>query len=138
MSEQNKTLVRRFYEDVMNKKNMGAIDEIWAQDCIDHSPLPGQAPGMQGFKNSFSMLLKAFPDLRAEINQMVAEGDTVVTRFTWTGTHKGELMGAAPTGKKVTCHGIDMLRVAGGKVVEVWHQGDEMMAMVQLGVKPPA
>lgn len=138
MSEQNKALARRFYEDIMNKKMVDAIDELCSQDFIDHSAFPGQAPGIQGLKDSFSMFTKAFPDMGVEIEQMVAEGDTVVTRFTLTGTHKGELMGAAPTGKKITFHAIDMLRVSGGKVVEAWHQGDEMMAMTQLGVKPPA
>jgi len=69
---------------------------------------------------------------------MVAEGDTVATLFSWTGTHKGELMGAAPTGKKVTFHGIALLRFSDGKVVEVWHHGDEMVALMQLGVRPPA
>jgi predicted ester cyclase len=138
MSEQDKALARRFYEDIMNKKRMDVIDELISRDYIDHSPLPGQGPGLQGLKDSFSMLLKAFPDLRFEIEQMVAEGDTVVTRFTGTGTHKGELMGAAPTGKKITIHGIDMFRVSGGKAVEIWHQGDDMMVMMQLGVRPPA
>jgi predicted ester cyclase len=84
------------------------------------------------------MLLRAFPDLRFEVEQTVAEGDIVATRTTGTGTHKGEMMGAAPTGKKITFRAIDMFRVSGGKIVEIWHQGDEMMAMMQIGVRPPA
>jgi len=137
MSEQNKALTKRFYEEVMNKKNLGAIDELCAPNVIDHFPMPGQGPGAQGMKEALGQFLRGFPDLHVTIEEIVAERDIVVVRARMEGTHNGELMGAAPTGKKVTCHANDMIRVKDGKAVEVWHQGDEVMAMMQLGVKPP-
>ena len=138
MSEENKALARRFYEEVFNKKDLDAMDQICAADIVDHNAMPGQAPGVQGLKDFFSMfLVQGFPDARADVEEMVAEGDIVVTRFSLTGTHQGELMGAPATGKRVTFHGIDMLRITGGKVTDAWHQGDEMMALAQLGVNLP-
>lgn len=137
MSEQDKALVRKFYEEVINKKNVKAFDELCSPDFVDHTAAPGQAPDLQGMKDGFAMFYNAFPDQVVNIEEIVAEKDIVVTRFSVTGTHKGEIMGAAPTGKKVTFHAIDMIRIRDGKAAEAWHQGDDMMVMMQLGVKPP-
>jgi len=87
-------------------------------------------------KEALGQFLQGFPGLNFIIEEIVAGRDIVVVRARMEGTHNGELMGAAPTGKKVTCHANDMIRVKDGKAVEVWHQGDEM-AMMELGVKPP-
>ena len=138
MSEQNKTLARRFYDEVMNKKNLNAIDELGSPDFVDHSAMPGQAPGLKGLKDSTAMFLKAFPDMKMTGEEIVAEGDIVAARVTCTGTHKGEFLGAPATGKRVSFHGIDMIRFKGGKAVEVWHYGDDATVMAQLGVKLPA
>lgn len=137
MSEQNKALVRKFYEEVINKKNVKAFDELCSPDFVDHTAALGQAPGLRGMKDGFAMFYKAFPDQMVNIEEMVAERDIVVTRFSVTATHKGEIMGAAPTGKKVMFHAIDMIRIRGEKAAEAWHQGDDTMIMMQLGVKPP-
>lgn len=137
MSEQNKALVRRFYDDVMTKKSLKVIDEILAPGFVDRRPEPGQAPGVQGIKDQFNMFIKAFPDMSARIEEQAAEKDTVVAHVTITGTHKGDLMGAKPTGKKVTVHALDLWHAKNGKLTEVWHYGDEGIAFAQLGVKPP-
>ena len=138
MSEENKALARRFYEEVMNKKDVNAIDRLCAADFVDHTAMPGQRPGIEGMKESFAMFMRAFPDLRVNIEAMIAEGDIVAARFTITATHSGELMGAPPTGRKVTMHGIDMIRIQAGKAIEAWHQGDDMTVLAGLGVNPPS
>jgi steroid delta-isomerase-like uncharacterized protein len=137
MSEQNKAVARRFYEEIFNKKNVSAIDELCAPDFVDHSAMPGQAPGAQGLKQTFGLYLKAFPDLRMKIEEMIAERDLVVTRFSGEATHQGELFGTPATGKNITFNGIDIIRVANGKAAEAWHQGDDAVALMQLGIKPP-
>jgi steroid delta-isomerase-like uncharacterized protein len=137
MSEQNKALARRFYEEVFNKQNVDFVDDACTSDFVDHTAMPGQGPGREGLKESFGSFKTAFPDMHAEIEDMVADGDVVVARFTGTATHKGELMGAPATNRRITFHGIDWLKFKDGKVAEVWHQGDDMMVMASLGVKMP-
>jgi steroid delta-isomerase-like uncharacterized protein len=134
MSEQNKTQTRRFYQEVFNKKNLDAIDELCAPEFVDHTSMPGQGPGPKGLKDWSRQFLQAFPDLKATVEEMVAERDLVVTRLTCQGTHQGTFMGAAPTGKKVTFHGIDMVRIKNGRATDVWHQGDDAVVMMELGV----
>ena len=138
MSEQNKKLTRRFYEEVFNKKNLGVIDELCSVGFVDHSALPGQAPGAAGLKAVFQEWLQAFPDMNLTIHEMIAENDYVVTRFTGRGTHKGTLLGAPPTGKEVSFSGIDMIRIKEGKALEVWHEGNDATVLMQLGVQVPA
>jgi len=123
---------------VFNKKNVNAIDELCDPNFIDHSAMPGQAPGRQGMKDAFNMYMKAFPDMRVKIEELIAERDLVAARFSGDGTHRGELFGTPPTGKRLKFNGIDFLRIKNGKLVEAWHQGDDMLALMQIGVKPPA
>ena len=132
MSEENKALIRRFYEEVWNDKNLEAIDELVATDSVDHD-LP---PGREGAKAFISMYLSAFPDTKMTIEDLLAEGDKVVTRWSATGTHTGELMGIPATGKQVTVTGLDINRYSGGKSVEHWGEFDQMGMMQQLGVVP--
>lgn len=138
MSEQNKAVVGRFYEEVFNKRNANVIDELSAPNFIDHTAAPGQAPGATGVKDMTVMFQKAFPDLRVTVEEIVAERDIVVARFSMEGTHRGELFGTAATGKRVTFRGLDMVRIKDGKATEVWHYGDDMVVMSQLGVRFPA
>ncbi len=137
MSEQNKQAVRRFYDEVLNGKNLSVIDELCAADVVDHSAIPGQAPGAQGLKDTFSTWIKGLPDFRVKVEEIIAERDFVVCRISGTATHTGDLMGAAPTNKRVTFHGIDIIRIKDGKAVEVWHEGDDAVVLMQLGVKLP-
>ena len=135
--EENKALMRRFYEEI-SKGNLAALDELVAVDLVDHTPfVPGQAQGRQGTLELFTMIRAAFPDLRVTVEDIVTEGDKVVARGTFSGTHKGEFMGIAPTGKQITVGIIEILRIAGGRMVEHWNVVDSLGMMQQLGVVPP-
>lgn len=137
MSAENKARVRRSFEEVWNKRNPAAVDELVSPDYVDHSLPPELPPNREGLKQLFTMYQAAFPDTVMTIEDQVAEGDKVVTRWTARGTHKGDLMGIPPTGKEVTVTGIDISRFADGKEVEHWGQFDLMGMMQQIGVVPP-
>jgi predicted ester cyclase len=136
-TEQNKALFRRVMEEVFNRGNMSLIDELIAPDFVEHEePPPGMPAGREGVKQLATMLHSAFPDITASIDDIIAEGDKVVARSTWSGTHKGEFMGIAPTGKSVSFGVFDIVRIAGGKFVEHWGMMDNLSMMQQLGVIP--
>ena len=136
-AEENKAIARRGYEAI-NQNNLDALDEVVAPDITDHDPAPGQAPGLEGVKQWFSSMHTAFPDFRMNVEDMIAEGDKVVTRVRLSGTHQGEFMGIDATGNRVTITGIDILRVnADGKIVEHWGNFDDLGMMQQLGVMEP-
>ena len=134
--EQNKEIAARLHEEVVNQKNLSALDDYVATDVVWHNPPPGLAPGMEGYKQFFPMLYAAFPDWHATVEDVIAEGDKVVQRITGGGTHKGEWMGIAATDKQVTMTGILIYRIAGDKIVEEWLQYDVMGLMQQLGAVP--
>jgi steroid delta-isomerase-like uncharacterized protein len=135
--EQNKALVREMVEEVFNRGNMSKADDFLASDFVEREVLPPGIPSnREGVKLLASALRSAFPDFKATIDDMVAEGDKVVVRQTWSGTHKGEFMGIPPTGKSVSFGVIDIIRIAGGKGVEHWGQMDSMGMMEQLGAIP--
>ena len=136
-TEQNKDLVRRFYEEVWNKGNLTVADELMATDVVDHTAAPGLPPGLEGHKQLVIMFRTPFPDLDSTIEDQVAEGDTVVSRLIVRGTHKGEFFGVPPTGKQFTITSIDLDRIANGKIVEHWSIADQLGLMQQLGVIPP-
>ncbi len=136
-TEQNKALFRRFMEEVFNRRNTSLIDELLAPDFVEREELPpGMPAGREGVKQLTAMFHRAFPDFKVTLDDMIAEGDKVVVRSTWSGTHKGEFMGIPPTSKKVSFGVIDIIRMAGGKAVEHWGQMDSMGMMQQLGVVP--
>lgn len=138
MSEQNKTLFRRFVDEAVNGKNTDVIDEFMAPDMVDHNLMPGVAPGLEGMKNLMKMFADAFPDIHATIDLLIAEGDLVVGRMTTTGTHKTDFMGIPATGKQVKFTEIHIVRIVNGKAVEHWGNSDDMALMQQLGVIPSA
>lgn len=136
-TEQNKELVRRLVDEIFNRGHVGAADELMAPDFVEHEELPPGVPsGREGVKQMALMLRGAFPDFRATIEDMVAEGDRVVLRMTWTGTHQGKFMGIPPTGRSVSFGVIDIIRITEGKFVEHWGQMDNMALMHQLGAVP--
>jgi steroid delta-isomerase-like uncharacterized protein len=138
MSEaENKTIARRFNEDVWGRGDQAALEELFAPDFVDHGALPGQTPDREGHKQILAAFRSAFPDLSVTTEDIIAEGDKVVSRWTARGTHQGELLGTAPTGNEVTFTGIDVLRIAEGKVVERWAQGNDLEVMQQIGAIPP-
>ena len=137
MSEENKALQRRFYEELFNRGNLAILDELCAPNFIDHNAFPGQAPGIEGLKQSFAAMRAAFPDMRVTVEQMLAEGDKVAAHIALRATHRGEFMGIAPTGKEVTARVSDIIRFAGGKAVERWGVED-MSGLFPPPGSPPA
>lgn len=136
MLEQNKVVLRRFIDEVFTKGNIAAIDQLVAADFVNHNPLPGATPDREGFKRGIAMLRAAFPDLHYIDEDMIAEGDKVVGKGIFRGTHRGELMGIAPTGKQVNLAGIAVFRVRGGKITDRWATLDMLGLMQQLGAIP--
>ena len=135
--EQNKALVHRLMEEVFNGGNVSLVDELVAPDFVEHEELPpGITPGREAIKQLPAIFRSAFPDFKVTIDDLIAEGDKVVVRTTWSGTHKGEFMGLAATGKGVSFGVIDIIRIAGGKFVEHWGQMDNAGLMQQLGAVP--
>ncbi len=135
--EENKAIERRFTEELFNKGNLAAVDELVATNFVAHIGIPGVTPDREGLKQFVTINRTAFPDFHSTIEDIIAEGDKTVQRFTARGTHKGEFMGIPPTGKQVTITGIAIDRIAGGKIVENWVNMDMLGMMVQLGVVPP-
>jgi predicted ester cyclase len=135
-AQENKAIVRRVYEEAISQNKPEVFDEIMSPDIVDHAPFPDQAPGLEGFKGVFAMVLSAFPDYHSSVEDQIAEGDKVVTRFSSQGTHQGEFLGIAPTGNRVRVTGIDIDRVVEGKIVEHWSEADLLGMMTQLGVIP--
>src|SRR5262245_47129164 len=132
--EENKALVRRFYEGVWSKGNVAVIDEIFAPDYIRHDLRPGLPPsGPEGQKAIVRLFRAAFPDLQMTIDLLIAEGDLVMGRWTTQGTHTGAWAGVSPTGKHAIFSGVNIFRIANGKVVELWNHRDDLGLMEQLG-----
>jgi predicted ester cyclase len=136
-TEDNKAVVRRFYEEVMNQKKRAVLDEVFDLNVVDHFAPPGTPGGLEGARQTLGMFLTAFPDLHFTVEDLIAEGDKVVARATLSGTQQGTFMGIPATGKRVTITGIDINRFVGGKSVEHWVEMDTLGMMQQLGVIPP-
>ena len=134
--EENKQFMKYFVDETINRKNLDAIDEMVLPNFVEHVPLPGQGPGRDGLKHAIGMFLTAFPDLTWTTDEQIAEGDKVVSRFTWTGTHRGEFLGIPPTQRNVTVWGVVIDVVREGKFSESRIIMDTMGLMQQLGVIP--
>src|SRR4051812_3245239 len=104
--EENKTFMTFFIEEVINKKKLDAVNDLVDEHFIEHIPFPGQGPGREGLKFALNSMFTGFPDMHWTVNEQIAEGEKVVTRFTWTGTQKGEFMGISPTNKQVEVWGV--------------------------------
>ena len=131
-----KAIAARFNDEVLNQGKLEVIDEIIADDLEEHAAPPGWPPGKEGVRAWVTMFRDAFPDLKVQTLGMVAEGDEVWLHSVMTGTHTGEFMGVAPTGKSVTYTMMDRVRTRDGKAVEHWAASDDMGLMTQLGVVP--
>ena len=135
--EQNKALVRQLVEEVFNGGNISLVDELMAADFVEHEePPPGTPPGREGVKALTAAMHSTFPDFKATIEDMIAEGDKVFLRMTWSGTQASEFMGIPSTGKRFAVGVFDVLRIEDGKFVEHWGQMDSMGMMQQLGAMP--
>ena len=136
MSEQNKALARR-WADIFAQGNLDLVDEIYAPDYVSHDPtMPEDIRGVEGARDFYSMYLSAFPDAEITIEDQVAEGDTVATRWTGRGTHRGEMMGVPPSGNRVEVMGVTISRIEGGKIVEEWDIYDALGMMQAIGAVP--
>jgi steroid delta-isomerase-like uncharacterized protein len=135
MSEEKKVLMRRFIE-AFNARNINLFDELVAKDHVDHHIPPELPKGPEGVKVYFKELSTSFPDSHIKIEDIVAEGDKVVIRFMFTGTHQGALMGIPATGKQFSISGIAIGRFTGDQLVEWWENADSLGLMQQLGLIP--
>lgn len=140
--EQNKATLARLVEFI-NTGNTAIVDEIVAPDYLERDPFPGQQPGREGLKEVILMTRAAFPDLEWRVDEMVAEGDTVASRFTWRGTHRGPFLGVPPTGRQIAVTGMVFDRVVGGRLVESQILMNTLGILAQLGAvelpgQPPA
>jgi steroid delta-isomerase-like uncharacterized protein len=135
-TEDNKALVRRFYDEVFNNKNMAGVDAFVAPNVIDHSLPPGAPGEIEGVRQTITMFLTAFPDLHLTLEDIIAEGDRVVVRWTMRGTHQGASLGMPPTGKQFTLPGISLVRLDGGMAAETWVSFDQLVMLQQLGLAP--
>jgi steroid delta-isomerase-like uncharacterized protein len=133
--EENKALVRRFVEEFWNEGNMATADELMAVDAEIHMPT-GEVVNLDGLKSFASTFRGSFPDWHSTFEELIAEGDRVAERWTGRGSHRGELQGIPPTGKRVEVPGSVFYRIVGGKIVEFRGQLDMMSLMQQLGVIP--
>jgi steroid delta-isomerase-like uncharacterized protein len=132
-AEDNKQAVRRFYQEVINGRNLDALDELLTPDGVGHtfgSQNPEQA------KQFFGMVHQAFPDLHAEVDDVIAEDELVAARVTYTGTHQGEFVGIPPTGRQTMVSGVDFFGMQDGRQAGHWGGPDMFSFLVQLGVMP--
>lgn len=132
-AEKNAALVRRFYEQVWNAGNLEAADEIFAEDYVRHDLRPTDAaPGPAGQRRIAADFRAAFPDLRLEVDLVIAEGDMVAARWTSSGTNTGPWGPVAPTGRQARFCGVNIFRIRDGKVVEIWNHRDDLGLRLQL------
>jgi steroid delta-isomerase-like uncharacterized protein len=130
-------LIRRFYDETIGNGNLDLIDELTADEFVDHEEgFPGQPEGKEGIKFFVTAMRDAFPDIKATVGEMLEDGDLASARVTLRGTHKGEFMGVPASDKSVEVETIDIIRVADGKCAEHWGVTDNMSLMQQIGAVP--
>jgi steroid delta-isomerase-like uncharacterized protein len=136
MQFDEKMLVRRFYEEIINNARFDALAGILDPEIVWHDPLlpTGEVRGIASFKNVLELFRSAFPDLHITVHDQIQEGQQVVTRFVIRGTHKGDLMGIRATGRKFKVSGISIIRFKHGRAVEEWIEEDGLGLMRQLGI----
>jgi predicted ester cyclase len=138
MSEENKVIARRWVEELWGQGNADVADEIIAADYVAYDPgLPDRPGGVEGEKNTVAMFRSVFPDLRFTIEDIIASGDRVVVCHTAYGTHRGDLGNIRATDREAVIPGVSILRIEGGKIVELRISWDRMGMFEQLGLVPP-
>jgi steroid delta-isomerase-like uncharacterized protein len=135
-ADENKALIRRYFAEIDERRDPAVVDQFLAPDFVSHNPSPGFGSDRAGQRDAFAHFLAAAPDSYHVIDDMVAEGDRVVTRLTAHGTQTGVLFGIPPTGRRISMTGIAAHRVTEGKIVEHWHEIDMLGGLQQLGVVP--
>ncbi|MBC8186241.1 ester cyclase [candidate division KSB1 bacterium] len=132
----NKAAIQQLVDEAWNKGNFAVVDELLSTNYVLHVDAPGARKDREGYKQAIAMYRAAFPDFLFTIEDMIAVGDKVVIRCTMGGTHEGELMGVAPTGKKLSMTAIAIRRFEDGKIVEEWVETNMLGVMQQMGVIP--
>lgn len=132
-----KTVVRRNTELVQGGGDFALFEELFADDFIDHTPQPGTTPDKNGVRKLYAALRRAFPDFAASIHWQTVDGEVVTTFKTYSGTHRGEFLGVAPTGRHIEFETVDAMRVHHGKITEHWGVANLFSAMQQIGALPP-
>src|SRR5690349_9918763 len=130
--EQNAAALAKFAEAV-NTENYALFDQVVAANCVDHDPGPGQVAGPAGYRALFTEMRRAFPDMKAEVAELVAGEDAIAFAYTFTGTHNGPLMGIPATGKQVKIRGMQISKFRDGKMVERWGSSDQLGMLQQIG-----
>ncbi len=132
----NKAIIRRLVEEVYNGDDLDVLEELLTPEFVNHSAVPEHKHGIEGFKHVNRWVRAGFSDAHYEIEDMIAEGDKVATRYTLEGTHEGELFGVPPTGQRLSIKSISVERVSDGKIREHWRITDTLDMMQQLAVIP--
>src|SRR5262245_20075914 len=132
-TETNKAIARRVFEEVFNAGNLSLLDQLASADLVVHYSGAEPVRGLDNYKRAFTTSQPAFPDMHFSIEDLIAEGDRVVTRWTMRATHRSEYLGVAATGQQVTETGISIFRIVDGKIVEGWVNSDDLGVMQQLG-----
>ncbi len=132
----SKDIVRRFVAEVLNEGKIESTDEFFWENMVEQVPLPGQGPGVEGLKDVLRGMRAAFPDMYWKVEEQIAEGNKVVTRFEWTGSHRGEFLGVPATGRRVKVWGIVIDRLDGDRIQDTRIIMDTLGLMAQLGAIP--
>jgi steroid delta-isomerase-like uncharacterized protein len=136
-TDENAAIVRRFAEEVITQGEMESAARFVWEDVVEQVPLPGQGPGLEGLKDILRAMRSAFPDLEFSIQEQIAQGDKVASRFEWTGTHSGQFLGVPATGRRVQVWGVVIDRLVQGRIKETRIIMDMLGLMIQLGLFPP-
>jgi predicted ester cyclase len=136
MVEANKLILRRYCDELWNPGDVAVADELVAPDIVMHVSGSPEVHGLANYKQEVTALHRGFPDTHFTLLDVIAEGDKVACHYVFRGTHTGEYLGIAPTGKPVTCTGTTIYRIAGGKITEIWGDMNLLGLLQQLGVLP--
>jgi steroid delta-isomerase-like uncharacterized protein len=131
-----KEMAQRWFDEVVNEGNLDTADEICSADFVDHDPLPGTGADLAGLKEGVTQIRAAFPDIQAEADDIIVDGDHVAVRSTMRGTHEGDFLGMPASGKRIEVANYDFVRMDGDKCVEHWGVIDSAALMEQIGAVP--
>ncbi|MEX3966748.1 ester cyclase [Paraburkholderia sp. EG286B] len=134
---ETRDMVRAFIEEVLNQGQIDAAERFFWEDMVEQVPFPGQGPGIEGLKDVVRGMRAAFPDMHWRVEEQLTEGDRVLTRFEWTGTHRGAFLGVDATGRSVKVWGMVIDRFQGARIKETRLIMDTLGLMIQLGAVPP-
>ena len=135
-ADANKKVVTEFIDRLFSRGDLAAVDEYLSEEFVNHDPPFGVSADREGMRSAAGGFRAAFPDWHSELRLLIAEDDLVAEVFTAMGTHRGEMMGVAPTGREVSVRGINVFRVCGGRITERWGRLDDLGFLQQLGLAP--